>query len=180
MFFWYGLFYFGIKINSYHADLQTKTDAVIVLTGGRNRIMEGIKIINMNLADRLFISGVSNDVSLKDIERTHNIKVNDPLKIELGYHAANTIENASEIHNWVENNDIESIRLITSNYHIPRSIEELSAHPLSTTILIHPVYSENVSPKWWKTKGTQRLIMSEYNKFLYVYIRNCFNFLKRN
>ena len=70
-----GLCFFGVKINSYNVDFTTKTDAVIVLTGGRNRIIEGIKIINAHLADRLFISGVSADVTLDDIEKSHNIKI---------------------------------------------------------------------------------------------------------
>ena len=174
-----GLCFFGVKINSYNVDFTTKTDAVIVLTGGRNRIIEGIKIINAHLADRLFISGVSADVTLDDIEKSHNIKITNPEMVELGYNAANTIENASEISDWIENNDIESVRLITSNYHIPRSIEELSVYPLNATVLIHPVYSEKVSAQWWKTKGTRKLIISEYNKFLYAYVRNCLNLWKR-
>ena len=158
-----GLFLFANKINSYGIDNNSLTDAIVVLTGGRNRIAVGVELLENSFSDKLFISGVSKNVKLEDLEK----KIN---KIEIGYKASNTIENAREVLDWIVANNINSIRLVTSNYHILRSLEEFKAHNNNVTIIPHPVYSPNVSKEWWKNWGTFRLLFMEYNKFLCVYI----------
>ncbi len=170
---WFGGFvWFAHYINSYEIDTSTKTDAIIVLTGGKNRISEGIKLLNENLADKLFISGVPEDVSIKQIEKQANISAVDENKIELGRKAKNTIENAIETEEWIKKNDIKSIRLVTSSYHIPRSLQEFIIHVTMENdleVILNPIYSPNVNHKWWKSWGTFRLLIMEYNKFLVVY-----------
>jgi uncharacterized SAM-binding protein YcdF (DUF218 family) len=165
-----GLCWFGYHINHYPLDLATKTDAIVVLTGGRHRIEEGLKLLNKNLAQRMLISGVSRDVSIKDIEKQSGIKATDISKIELGYSATNTVENAAEIGEWIKRNKIHSVRFVTSNYHIPRGLEELSVYNIPVQVVIHPVYSEKVSEKWWQTLGSLKLIFWEYNKFIYTWL----------
>ena len=92
-------------------------------------------------------------------------------KIELENRSTNTVENAIETGEWIRKNKVRSIRLVTSNYHIPRSLEEFRSQNPQIKIVPHPVYSDNVSPQWWKNRGSFCLIASEYNKFLYVYLR---------
>ena len=175
VFLWFaGFCLFNLKINTYKQDYETKTDAVIALTGGKNRIAESIKILNEGLAYKLFISGVSENTSMKDIEKELEIKPLDNSKIILGKKAHNTIENASEAFEWIKENNIESIRLVTSYYHIPRSLLEFKLYGLRKKILPHPVYSQNVPHDWWRNWGTFKLMVSEYNKFAAVYIRNIF------
>ncbi len=168
-----GFIFFVRHINSYDIDNHTKTDAIIVLTGGRNRISEGIKLLNDNLADKLFISGVPEEISIKQIETQAQIKAKDENKIELGRKAKNTIENAIETEEWIKKNNIKSIRLVTSSYHIPRSMQEFIVYVTSGNdleVILNPIYSPNVNPKWWTSWGTFRLLLMEYNKFLIVYI----------
>lgn len=168
-----GFVYFAHCINSYEIDKTAKTDAIIVLTGGRNRISEGIKLLNDNLADKLFISGVPENISIRQIEKQAGIAAEDETKIELGRKAKNTIENAIETEEWIKKNDIKSIRLVTSSYHIPRSLQEFIIYVTKGNdleVIINPIYSPNVSLKWWKSWGTFRLLVMEYNKFLVVYI----------
>ncbi|MDR1694135.1 MAG: YdcF family protein [Lactobacillaceae bacterium] len=148
-----------------------KTDAIVVLTGGKNRIDEAQKLFNDGLADKLFISGVSKEASLEEIISPDEVSDN----IEIGQEAHNTFENAIEVNNWIVKNEISSIRLVTSNYHMPRSIEELKTKNNDVKIIIHPVFSDNVQKKWWKSWGSFNFIASEYNKFLFSYIKNCFN-----
>lgn len=169
-----GFILFCNHIRHYENDNSDKTDAVIVLTGGRNRIAEGVRLLNENMAERLFISGVSHDVTIADIEKKAKMQAEDPSKIELGYKATNTIENASEIADWITQNNIKSVRLVTSNYHIPRSLEELKPYNLSVEFVINPVYSDFVKNDWWKSWGTFKFLAFEYHKFLFVYIRNLF------
>lgn len=166
-----GFFCFCHTINHYTVS-DDKTDAIVVLTGGRNRIAEAIRLFNDGLAEKLFISGVSQKVEVHDIEDKLDIKVLHPEQIELGYKAENTLGNASEIKEWIENNRISSVRLITSNYHMPRSMAELSTYHLPLKVICHPVYSEKVSKRWWHSWGTFLFIFAEYNKFLVVRARN--------
>lgn len=169
-----GFCLFNRKINSYTPDYTTKTDAIVALTGGKNRIAESIKILNKGLSDKLFISGVSEKATIEDIQRAANIKALDESKITLGRKAHNTIENASEAFEWIKNNNVDHIRLVTSYYHIPRSLQEFKLYGMRKKILPHPVYSQNVPHDWWKNWGTFKLIASEYNKYAVVYIRNMF------
>ena len=168
-----GFVLFTRYINSFDIDTNTKTDAIIVLTGGRNRISEGIRLLNENLADKLFISGVPENISIGQIEKQAKIKADDENKIELGRKAKNTIENAIETEEWIKKNNIKSIRLVTSSYHIPRSLQEFIVYVTmgnDLEVVLNPIYSPNVNHKWWKSWGTFRLLMMEYNKFLIVYV----------
>ena len=166
-----GFLAFNYKINSYKKDETVKTDAIIVLTGGKNRISEAVELLNRGAADRLFISGVQEGISLKEIRERKDVKIKTDRKISLENKSKNTVENAIQTNDWIKKNNISSSRLVTSNYHIPRSLEEFRAQNHRLHIVPHPVYSDNVSKKWWKNGGSFYLIASEYNKFLYVYIR---------
>ena len=70
---WLGGFcLFAYKINHLSTDTSKNTDAIIVLTGGRNRIHEASKLFNENKAKHLFISGVAKDITLDDIQNKQN------------------------------------------------------------------------------------------------------------
>jgi len=172
--FWFGGFcLFVHHINSYEIDTESKTDAIIVLTGGRNRISEGIRLLNNNMAEKLFISGVPDDISINDIEKQAQITADDKNRIILGRKATNTIENASETLEWARQNNVHSIRLVTSSYHIPRSLQEFIVNATQgedLQVILNPIYSPNVKRDWWRNRGTFRLLITEYNKFLVVYI----------
>ena len=149
-------------------------DAIIALTGGRNRITEAVNLLSHGRADRLFISGVDKDISLHDIQATQRFSVPRKDNIDIGHNASNTVENAQETTQWIKKNHIKSIRLVTSNYHILRSLTEFRRCNPDLKIILHPVYSENIEKKWWTSWQTFSLIFKEYNKFLYAYVRNLF------
>ena len=163
-----GFLAFNYRINSYRPDEKTRTDAIIALTGGKNRIAEAAQLMKRGLAGKMFISGVQKDISLKEISRIQKVDMPRKGKIELENRSTNTVENAIETGEWIRKNKVRSIRLVTSNYHIPRSLEEFRSQNPQIKIVPHPV---NVSPQWWKNRGSFCLIASEYNKFLYVYLR---------
>ncbi len=167
-----GVFVFAWKINNLKEISNKKTDAIIALTGGRNRINEAVKLLNKQYSNRLFISGVDKDISLENIQNSHQLSLNNHNIINIGYNASNTIENAIETTQWIKQNNIKSIRLVTSNYHIARSFLEFRELNPNLEIITHPVYSENIQKKWWTSWRTFSLIFKEYNKFLYVYCRN--------
>ena len=114
-----GFVFFADAINSYPEDHTTRTEAIIALTGGRNRIAEAFRLLDEGKSDRLFISGVSKHSSLAGIKHRNHITGGDDEAVSLGREATNTVENAIETSHWLKENNIKSIRLVTSNYHVP-------------------------------------------------------------
>ena len=167
-----GFILFVRAIYAYPTDTDTHTEAIIALTGGRNRIAEAIKLFNNKKSEKLFISGVGKNTSLRLIEKQNKIHVNNNEDVSIGKEATNTIGNAKETKDWLDRHNIKSIRLVTSNYHLPRSSIEFRSINPDIEIIEHPVYSEKIRKKWWKSWHTFSLIFAEYNKFLYVYVRS--------
>ncbi|MBP3347080.1 MAG: YdcF family protein [Alphaproteobacteria bacterium] len=169
-----GFLWFNHQINSYENTAGIKTDAIIALTGGRNRISNAVALLNDGAAEKLFISGVSKQTSLTQIEQLNDLRIRQKQKVQTGSEAKDTIGNAIEADEWIKKNNVRSIRLVTSNYHLPRSILEFRHRSPEVSIVPSPVYSDKVQAKWWKNPGSFRLIATEYNKFLYVYFSKKF------
>lgn len=168
-----GFIVFHQFIRSYKSDVNVKTDAIVVLTGGKNRLAEAMKLYNEGMADILIISGVAENVTLPQLEKqNHTIIEHNPEQVILGNEATNTIENAIEVSEAVRRNNVASLRLVTSYYHMPRSEQEILLKNPDVKIVYNPVYSDSVSDKWWKKWGSFYLIAMEYNKFMFVYVKN--------
>lgn len=170
-----GFVWYAESINRAPQDTTTQTDAIVVLTGGRNRVEEGLRLLKKDLAKKLFISGVFQRVSVEDLKKKYKIDGTPSCCIELGYQARNTIGNAKETALWVVRNGFKSIRLVTSTYHMPRSLLEFKRYMPDIEIIPHPTQSRRVKQKdWWYWPGTLSLMIREYLKFLYVYIEGLY------
>ena len=167
-----GFVAFNHRINDFKIDDTQKVDAIVVLTGGRNRLKEAVKLLNNKKADKMFISGVYKDTSLKSLQKRKDVEIINSENITLDKKATNTVENAIEVSHWVKENKIKSIYLVTSNYHMPRSMAEFSYYNPKLEIIAYPVFSDKVSKDWWKSWRTFTLLAGEYNKFLYVLLSN--------
>ena len=155
-------------------EINERTDAIVVLTGGSERIRYAINLLNIGFADKLFISGVNREVKLSELLYYNGYKGQTQLsnRIELGYSAFDTIQNADEIAYWVRSNNIKSIRLVTSNYHIKRAMLEIQHRLPDIKIIPHSVLPINIRiDRWWEFKSTRDLLISEYNKYLLANIR---------
>ena len=159
------------------------TDALVVLTGGTKRLETGLKLLSESRAKKLFISGVYKGV---DVRRLLQIFEQNSTKlyccVELGHAAESTEGNAIETREWIKKESYTSIRLVTSNYHMPRSIRLFSYHMPGINIIPQPVFPDSFKGKnWWLWKGTSRLIILEYLKTLSFRIKqlgnNTMNFL---
>lgn len=166
-----GLIYFDYTINHFEVDHTTKTDAIVVLTGGRHRLEEAVKLLNDGVSDKLFISGVEKNISLKEIKKRHDIDITTNGEITLDKVATNTFENARETSNWIDKEKLHSIRLVTSNYHLWRSLVEFRRWNKEIKIVLHPVFSERISTAWWKSLDSFCFLAAEYNKFLFATVR---------
>ncbi len=143
------------------------TDAVVVLTGGSGRLDAGLELLDAGHARKLFVSGVYRGVDVTALLRpSRHRPENLQCCIALGYAASNTRENALETADWMQQEGYRSLRLVTANYHMPRSLVEFQRRMPGVVISEYPIVSENVDlARWWRPT-TARLLVSEYNKYL--------------
>ena len=142
-------------------------DAIVVLTGGTDRLKPAIELLKNGSGRKLLISGVNPETSKKEIVRAYNIAPDlADCCVDLDQIAANTIGNATQSAKWLRANGFKSVILVTSNYHIPRAEKEL--HRLAGTVKIHVfplVNSDLRNWKWLEQPDAFRLILTEYLKF---------------
>lgn len=155
----------GFAILAPPQEPATKTDAIIVLTGGNNRIHEGLKLFAEKKSKNLFISGVHKDVMMGEITRQwQGSPALPPCCITLGYQATSTTENALETREWIEKNNIKTIRLVTGNYHMTRALLEVRHMLPGIKVYMNPVPQNDLgieTPRFWF------LLLVEYHKTLY-------------
>jgi uncharacterized SAM-binding protein YcdF (DUF218 family) len=165
-----GLVVFATTLPSAVDDNTTHTDAIVVLTGGSERIDTGLKLLSDGLADRLYISGVGGQLRRGDILAEATADPALKSRISLGT-APNTPGNATETAAWAHAAGVHSIRLVTAGYHMRRSLLELQAAMPDVRIIPHPVFPPRVKSDWWRWPGTASLIAREYTKFLLTWLR---------
>ena len=167
-----GLMWFASTIPSRVDDTTTHTDAIVVLTGGSERIETGLSLLANGFADRMFISGVGGQVRVGDLtNRMASWPVELVEKISVGKAANDTPGNAIETAEWVHASGVHSIRLVTAAYHMRRSLLEFQDEMGDVTIIPNAVFPRNVKTDWWRWPGTARLIASEYTKFVLTWAR---------
>ena len=150
-----------------------KSKAIVVLTGGSDRMAEGLRLLEGGLAQKLFVSGVYHRVEVKELLHVARKNPNElECCIELGYTADNTAGNAYETAAWIEKEGFQSLRLVTASYHMPRSLLEFHRVMPAIEIIAHPVFPEGFKgEKWWLWPGSTTLIASEFVKYLMALIR---------
>ncbi|MGH8338021.1 MAG: YdcF family protein [Gammaproteobacteria bacterium] len=148
-------------------------DGIIVLTGGDYRIGEGARLLKEKRAQRMLISGVNPKTGRDDLIKVSNLDTATfACCVDLGYAAQDTIGNAEEAKTWVMGRGVKRLIVVTSNYHMPRSLAEL-ALSLPDVVLI----PDAVVPKafresaWWFNPMAARILVSEYLKFIPVAAR---------
>lgn len=108
------------------ADAERRSDAIVVLTGGPGRLARGVALMEEERAVRMFVSGV--DPSVRRNELALAARADARLFaccVELGREAVDTRSNAEETAAWVRQRGYRSVRLITTDWHMPRARFEL-------------------------------------------------------
>ena len=156
-----------------HVDPATPTDAIVVLTGGRLRLEAGIELFAAGKARKLFISGVNQRVDRHELlHALGTAPERAACCIVLGHEADNTIGNARETAEWMREEGFGSLRLVTSWYHMPRSLLEFGRAMPGIGIVAHPVFAPHLEPeRWWSRHGAPMLLVGEYGKFLAAWVR---------
>jgi uncharacterized SAM-binding protein YcdF (DUF218 family) len=155
-----------------------RTDAIVVLTGGSERLAEGLRLLTAGLGRKLLVSGVGRDVELAQL--LQSLPSDEPRPdpalgaccIALDHGAGNTLGNAVETALWMRSEGFRSLRLVTADYHMPRSLLEFRRAMPDVEILRHPVFPRQVMrEQWWRWPGTTGLMIGEYHKFLLALLR---------
>ena len=175
-----GLVWYMVQIHSYeNSQDETRTDVIVVLTGGSQRIVTGLELLAKNYGRQLFVSGVDRNMGVNRLLQAKGYPLSLAGNVHLGYKAANTCENAKEVVNWMQANGYQSLRLVTSHYHMPRSLVEFDSEESNFKIIPHSVLPELFFKTEWKWRVERMsVVLTEYNKFLMAVVINQFDHLK--
>ncbi|MCB1650829.1 MAG: YdcF family protein [Alphaproteobacteria bacterium] len=155
----------GLVLTQKPQKMDQTTDAIVVLTGGKNRVEAGLELFAAGKAAHLFITGVHKDVRKKEIlMQWHGDNALPPCCISLGYNAHTTVQNAEETREWLKENPYHSLRIVTGHYHMPRAILEFKHALPDVEIIPYPVPQP---PDSYEGKNQIKLLFAEYNKTLF-------------
>jgi len=151
-----GFIIFAVTLPRPAAD--QRTDAVVVLTGGSGRIERGLEAIKRGWADRLLVSGVDPTVKPHEFAIEYRVRAaRMACCVTLGYQAVDTRSNAQETSEWLRREKVQSVRLVTSDWHMRRARLELDRMaPADVTVLADAV----------PTRPSFSALLREYNKLL--------------
>jgi uncharacterized SAM-binding protein YcdF (DUF218 family) len=149
-------------------DVDSHTDAIVVLTGGSDRLATGLKLLEAKKADAVFVSGVNPQVGVRLVLRAFGEGAAYLAgRIEAGYGAQDTAGNAAETASWMRRHGYHSLRLVTASYHMPRSYLEFTRALPDVRIIPNPVFPLPADKSlWWRRPSVLALIIGEYNKLL--------------
>lgn len=150
-----------------------RTDAIVVVTGGSQRVGDAMGLLGAARGARLLISGVNEKTGREELARL-NPAARDLLSccIDLDHRARNTIGNAIETRRWVRQHGFASLLVVTSNYHMPRTLAEFGHAMPGLRLVPHPVVTESIDLSDWRNHWhAARLLLPEYAKFLAAKLR---------
>lgn len=143
-------------------------DAIVVLTGGKGRIEEGLLLLRGGKARTLILSGVAEDAGVDSIF-LHRVGEEERKSIILDKRSRSTYENAVEVRRLMREKNLKSMVLITSAYHMKRAHFIFSrVMPPDVSIEPHSVASPNFDEKRWWASG---ILAVEFLKYCWYEVR---------
>lgn len=152
-----------------------KMDAIVVLTGGSNRVDAGFDLLEKGAGKKLFISGVYRGTEARQLLARWKAAPQGNLDccVVLGFEADNTLGNAQETVEWLKKEGFHSFYLVTANYHIKRALLAFNREAPGLDIRPFPVAPDRIEmKKWWQDPVTRNLILREYMKYIATYAWN--------
>ncbi len=150
-----------------------RTDAIVVVTGGSQRVGDAIGLLGADRGSRLLISGVNEKTGREELAKL-NPSARELLAccVDLDYRARNTIGNAIEARRWQRKHRFRSLLVVTSNYHMPRTIAEFAHAMPGIRLVPHPVVTDQIDTGgWWNRWSTVKVLVPEYGKYIAARLR---------
>src|ERR1700751_5525409 len=150
-----------------------QADGIVVLTGGASRVSDAMELLAAGYGKRLLISGVHPSSGVSDISRSlPERQTYFNCCVDLDRSAVNTRSNAAETRRWAHERGFKSLIVVTSNYHMPRAVLELSHAMPDIELIPYAVVGDKWRDEpWWTSGATLRLLLSEYAKYVAAEVR---------
>jgi uncharacterized SAM-binding protein YcdF (DUF218 family) len=151
-----------------------RADGIVVLTGGALRLDQAVELLKSGRAQRLLISGVNPGTSASTLSKlTETDRRLFDCCVDLDYAALNTVGNAEMTERWAKEKGFDDLILVTSDYHMPRTLLEFERFAHVPTIRPYAV----VRPDLWSDDGAMpsgrgvKVLLVEYAKLLATRLR---------
>ncbi len=164
-----GFFLFTQHVMQMQAVALRYADGIVALTGDDDRIPNALRLLSQGKGRRLLISGVNKSTTTPELVTLNAGSWRETLFfyccVDVGREALNTEDNAAETTAWVKRQGFKSLIVVTSTYHMPRTLVELRQAMPGIELLPYPVKPTRLDHRWWADPGTSWLLGKEYIKF---------------
>lgn len=154
-------------VKALEVPVYSEVDGIVALTGGSgHRIKAAVKLLDELPDVRLLVSGVH-----ESIEESVLITASGgdaalfECCIDIGHVATSTIGNAEETALWVAEHDVQTLLIVTSDYHMPRSLLWFKRHIKDANLIGYPVETKIKPKKWWVSWTSFRGLVTEWLKY---------------
>lgn len=167
-----GLFAFAERVRNFTpAPEPERADGIVALTGpSAERVNAAIRLLEQDKGERVLISGVNREVrrqELRELTPGSNRLFN--CCVDLGFEAETTNGNAQEIAAWARAKGYDHLIVVTSDYHMPRSLLEIRSAAPDLELTPYAVSTPSLdNSRWWRAAVTARRMTLEYVKYLAV------------
>ena len=166
-----GLQHFVLTLPKKSGSLRPATDGIVVITGGQQRLADGLRLLQIRSGQALLVSGVGRGVNKTILAR--ELDLDAPVKtlldccVTLEFEARDTRGNAEAAAQWAVRNNFRSLRLVTANYHMPRAKYVFTNQLPEIELYFWPVSPfDLILETWWQEPDIIRLLAREYAKYL--------------
>jgi uncharacterized SAM-binding protein YcdF (DUF218 family) len=166
--------YSEILVSTPPAIINSKADCAVVLTGAPGRIREGITLLSHKQVKKLIISGVHQYSTLNDmfpeILFYPEIELEDVI---LERRSSSTAGNAQQSLIIVEALQCQTILLVTSDFHMYRSLNTFAQiFPATVQIIPYPLQSDRLRKrvKLWFDTRFWTTVFDEWLKYIFYLI----------
>lgn len=167
-----GLFAFADRVRGFTpAPEPERAEGIVALTGpSAERVNAAIRLLEQDKGERVLISGVNREVRRQELrELTPGSSRLFNCCVDLGFEAEDTGGNAREIAAWAEDKGYDSLIVVTSDYHMPRSLLEIRSAAPELELTPYAVSTPSLdNSRWWRAAVTARRMTLEYMKYLAV------------
>lgn len=163
-----GFLVFAERVAHASAPQKPQADGIVALTGGEQRIEDAAALLTHGSGQRLLISGVNESTSSDALaERSPELAEALACCVDIGREARDTRGNAEETRDWARERGYDSLIVVTSAYHMPRSLAEIGRELPEVELVPYPVSPDGRDYAGWRSDPELfKLLVVEYTKFI--------------
>ena len=156
------------EVRGYSTVSSFDVEGLVVLTGGRGRLFSAMELLAENPSNkRLLMTGISKKTSLNNLRLLVGNSTLLACCVDVGYAGQDTKGNARETAAWVQTHGYKSIMVITSGYHLPRSLRLLHKAMPEVTLVPYAVWDASMAKdSWWNSFYGWKIMLTEYGKYI--------------